>query len=47
MKGLSSQVIHKKSFGRGLNMSVASNIMKQINSKSGGESIQVKLPKFC
>ena len=26
-------------------MSVASNIMKQINSKAGGESINVKLPK--
>ena len=29
-----------------MNMSVASNIMKQINSKIGGESIRVKLPKF-
>lgn len=39
--GVSSQVIHRKSFGgrNGFNLSVASNIMKQINSKSGGESI--------
>lgn len=29
-----------------LNMSVASNIMKQINSKIGGESVRVKLPSF-
>ena len=27
-------------------MSVASNIMKQINSKIGGESIRVKFPEF-
>jgi aubergine-like protein len=27
-------------------MSVASNIMKQINSKIGGESVRVKLPEF-
>ena len=44
---ISSQCIHRKSFDRGLNLSVASNIMKQINSKSGGESIQLKLPMFC
>jgi len=29
-----------------MNMSVASNIMKQINSKLGGESIRIKLPSF-
>jgi aubergine-like protein len=29
-----------------MNMSVASNIMKQINSKLGGESVRVKLPSF-
>ena len=27
-------------------MSVASNIMKQINSKIGGESVWIKLPQF-
>ena len=27
-------------------MSVASNIMKQINSKLGGESLRIKLPSF-
>lgn len=27
-------------------MSVASNIMKQINTKLGGESLRVKLPSF-
>lgn len=29
-----------------MNMSVASNIMKQINSKVGGESVRIKLPPF-
>lgn len=29
-----------------MNMSVASNIMKQINSKLGGESVRIKLPRF-
>ena len=28
------------------NMSVASNIMKQVNSKLGGESVRIKLPEF-
>lgn len=29
-----------------MNLSVASNIMKQINSKVGGESLRVKFPPF-
>lgn len=29
-----------------MNMSVASNIMKQINSKVGGESVRIKFPSF-
>ena len=36
-----------KSFtAKKMNMSVASNIMKQVNSKVGGESLRVKLPEF-
>ena len=31
--------------GRRLNLSVASNIMKQLNQKTGGEHIRVSLPK--
>jgi hypothetical protein len=29
-----------------MNLSMASNIMKQINSKVGGESLRMKLPEF-
>jgi hypothetical protein len=29
-----------------MNLSIASNIIKQINSKAGGESVRIKLPKF-
>jgi len=29
-----------------MNLSVASNIMKQVNSKVGGESLRMKLPEF-
>jgi len=29
-----------------MNLSVASNIIKQMNTKSGGESIRIKLPIF-
>ena len=29
-----------------MNLSVASNIMKQINSKVGGESLRIKMPAF-
>jgi hypothetical protein len=29
-----------------MNLSVATNIMKQVNSKIGGESIRIKLPEF-
>ena len=35
-----------KSTAARMNLSVASNIMKQINSKVGGESIRVKFPPF-
>jgi hypothetical protein len=36
-----------KSFtAKKMNMSVASNIMKQVNSKVGGESLRMKLPEF-
>ena len=29
-----------------MNLSVASNIIKQVNSKTGGESVRLKLPIF-
>ena len=29
-----------------MNMSVATNVMKQVNSKIGGESIRIKFPSF-
>lgn len=36
-----------KSFtAKKMNMSVASNIMKQVNSKVGGESLRMKMPQF-
>ena len=38
-----SQCVLKRTV-RKFNMSVASNIMKQINSKIGGESVRIKLP---
>lgn len=40
-----SQVIVKSTASR-MNLSVASNIMKQINTKVGGESIRLKWPEF-
>jgi hypothetical protein len=40
-----SQVIVKSTAAR-MNLSVASNIMKQINTKVGGESLRVKFPPF-
>lgn len=40
-----SQCIRRQTAQK-FNMSVASNIMKQINSKLGGESLRIKLPKF-
>lgn len=40
-----SQGVQKRQCGK-MNMSVASNIMKQINSKIGGESIRLKFPEF-
>lgn len=43
--GLLSQAVTKQTAGR-MNLSVASNIMKQINSKVGGESLRVKFPQF-
>ena len=36
----------RKFTAKKMNLSVASNIMKQVNSKIGGESIRIKLPKF-
>lgn len=44
-KNIMSQVILKQT-SRKMNLSVASNIMKQINSKLGGDSIRVKFPEF-
>lgn len=35
-----------KQTARKINLSVASNIMKQINSKCGGESLRMKWPTF-
>jgi hypothetical protein len=40
-----SQMILKQT-ARKINLSVASNIMKQINSKIGGESVRMKMPEF-
>lgn len=40
-----TQVITKQTCRR-MNMSIATNIMKQINSKIGGESIRIKFPEF-
>lgn len=36
----------RRSTCKSMNMSKASNIMKQINSKLGGESVRIKLPAF-
>ena len=43
--GIMSQCIQRRTAQK-LNMSVATNIMKQVNSKVGGESLRVKLPPF-
>ena len=40
-----SQVILKFT-ARKMNLSVASNIMKQINTKVGGTSIKMRMPQF-
>lgn len=40
-----SQVILKMT-AKKMNLSVASNIMKQINSKLGGDSVRMKFPAF-
>lgn len=40
-----SQVITKQT-AKKINLSVASNAMKQINSKLGGDSVRMKLPQF-
>lgn len=40
-----SQVIQRRNC-RKFNLSIASNIMKQVNQKTGGEHIRVKLPEF-
>jgi hypothetical protein len=44
-KAIPSQCVHKKTLLK-MNLSVASNIIKQVNSKSGGESVRIKLPLF-
>lgn len=44
-KNIMTQVVTKKTCMR-INLSVATNIMKQVNSKLGGESIRIKFPKF-
>ena len=44
-KNIMSQVILKQTAKR-INLSVASNIMKQINSKLGGDSVRMKMPDF-
>ena len=41
---LLSQVVTKQT-SRRINLSVASNIVKQINAKVGGESIRIQMPK--
>lgn len=43
--GIMSQVVLKFT-AKKINLSVASNIMKQINSKVGGESVRMKMPSF-
>lgn len=40
-----SQCIQYKNFGKGLNLSVASNILRQINSKLGGDLFALKFAK--
>ena len=40
-----TQVVTKQT-ARRINLSIATNIMKQINSKIGGESIRIKFPEF-
>jgi len=44
-RNIMSQVILKMT-ARKINLSVASNIMKQINSKMGGDSVRMKMPAF-
>ena len=44
-KNIMSQVILKMT-AKKMNLSVASNIMKQINSKLGGDSVSMKFPAF-
>jgi len=44
-KDIMSQVILKMN-ARKMNLSVASNVMKQINSKIGGDSVRMKMPAF-
>ena len=44
-KAIPSQCVKKGTVIK-MNLSVASNIIKQVNTKSGGESIRVKLPIF-
>lgn len=40
-----SQGVQKRTCAR-MNMSVGTNIMKQVNSKTGGESIRINFPEF-
>ena len=42
---LISQCITYKNFGKGLNFSVASNVLRQINSKLGGDLYNLKFAK--
>jgi aubergine-like protein len=37
-----SQCVRYQNFGKGMNMSVASNVLRQINSKLGGDLYQLK-----
>ena len=43
--GILTQAIQKFT-AKKMNLSVASNVMKQINSKLGGESLRMKWPEF-
>jgi len=40
-----SQCVQYKNFGKGMNMSVASNVLRQINSKLGGDLFNLKFAK--
>lgn len=40
-----SQCVQFKNFGKGMNLSVASNVLRQINSKLGGDLFELKFTK--